>query len=207
MPVFLSPGVFTREIDLSLYIPSLSTTALGLVGVTSKGPINEPTYITNPVQFNSTFGDPTNPSVEFLPSVYAALQYLHIGRQLWFVRVSEVDPAWDDSQSITEKYLAKYAKLSLSESSTPPVISGTVNTLVTLSSSNNVMHFVIDGAGPGFDITFTLPGSGTVTKSLPEIVTLLNANTTFATYMRASLSLTGRLSVIVSLETRDLSLS
>jgi hypothetical protein len=193
MPVFLSPGVFTREIDLSLYIPSLSTTALGLVGVTTKGPINEPTYITNPVQFNSTFGDPANPSVEFQPSVYAALQYLHIGRQLWFVRVSEVDPAWDDSQDITEKYLAKYAKLSLSESSTAPVIAGTVNTLVTLSSSNNVMHFVIDGSGPGFDITFTLPGSGTVTKSLPEIVTLLNANTTFATYMRASLSLTGSL--------------
>lgn len=79
MPVFLSPGVFTREIDLSLYIPNLSTTAFGVVGIAAKGPINEPMYVTNPVQFSTVFGDPTNPTTEFLPSVYAALQY-QIGR-------------------------------------------------------------------------------------------------------------------------------
>lgn len=194
MSVFLSPGVFSREIDLSLYIPSLSTTALGLVGVATKGPINEPIYITNPVQFSSTFGDPSDPSVEYLPSIYAALQYLHTGRQLWYVRVSEVDPAYDElNDPITEKYLAKYSSVSLSEESAPPVLTGTVNTLVTLSSTNNVMHFTVDGAGPGFDITFTLPGSGTVTHSITEIVKLLNANTVFSSYMRASLSLTGSL--------------
>lgn len=194
MAVFLSPGVYTREIDLSLYIPSLSTTALGVVGIATKGPINEPTYVTNPVQFGSTFGDPADPSVEFLPSVYASLQYLHTGRQLWFVRVSEVDPAWDPGTgALEDKYLAKYAKTALTESSAPPVLTGTVNTLVTLSSANNVMHFVIDGAGPGFDITFVLPGSGTVTKSIPEIVTILNADPVFLSYMRASLSLTGSL--------------
>ena len=92
MSVFLSPGVFSREIDLSLYIPNLSSTAYGVVGLASKGPINEPMYITDPVQFGTTFGDPAYTTVEFQPAVYSSLQYLHTGRQLWFVRVAEFDP-------------------------------------------------------------------------------------------------------------------
>jgi phage tail sheath protein FI len=83
MPTYVSPGVYTREIDLSLYIPALSTTIVGMVGVTDKGPVNTPTYISNQQQFVNTFGPP-DPS--YLAG-YSALQYLRRGRQLWFVRV------------------------------------------------------------------------------------------------------------------------
>jgi len=84
MSVYVSPGVYTREIDLSLYVPALSTTIVGMVGVTTKGPTETRTYITNQQQFVDTFGEPDS-TVGY--ESYAALQYLRRGRQLWFVRV------------------------------------------------------------------------------------------------------------------------
>lgn len=84
MSVYVSPGVYTREIDLSLYVPALSTTIVGMVGVTTKGPTEERVYITNQTQFIRVFGPP-DATVGY--ETYAALQYLRRGRQLWFVRV------------------------------------------------------------------------------------------------------------------------
>lgn len=84
MSVYVSPGVYTREIDLSLYVPALSSTIVGMVGVTTKGPTQERTYITNQQQFIDTFGQP---DAAVGVEAYAALQYLRRGRQLWFVRV------------------------------------------------------------------------------------------------------------------------
>jgi len=84
MSVYVSPGVYVREIDLSLYVPALSTTIVGMVGRSTRGPVNEKTYITNQQQFVEVFGPPDD-TVGF--ESYAALQYLRRGRQLWFVRV------------------------------------------------------------------------------------------------------------------------
>lgn len=84
MSVYVSPGVYVREVDLSLYIPALSTTIVGMVGVTTKGPTETRTYISNQQQFIDTFGEPDS-TVGY--ETYAALQYLRQGRQLWFVRV------------------------------------------------------------------------------------------------------------------------
>ncbi len=84
MGVYVSPGVYTREIDLSLYVPALSTTSVGMIGVTTKGPTQERTYISNQQQFIEIFGQP-DPTVGI--EAFSALQYLRRGRQLWFVRV------------------------------------------------------------------------------------------------------------------------
>jgi len=84
MAVYVSPGVYVREVDLSLYIPALSTTIVGMVGTSNKGPTQTRTYITNQQQFIDVFGEPDS-SIGF--ESYAALQYLRRGRQLWFVRV------------------------------------------------------------------------------------------------------------------------
>ena len=84
MGVYVSPGVYTREIDLSLYVPALSTTIVGMVGISSKGPTNVRTYVSNQQEMINVFG---NPDSTIGYEVYAALQYLRRGRQLWFVRV------------------------------------------------------------------------------------------------------------------------
>ncbi len=192
MSVFLSPGVFTKEIDLSLYIPNLSTTAFGVVGLCSKGPINQPMYVTDPVQFSTIFGDPANPNLEFQPAVYSSLQYLSTGRQLWFVRVAEFDPGDPDGTITGSIYMAKFGKVTIPQHSAVPKIMGSINSLVTLTSSNNTLTFNVDEASPGFNVVFSV-GSGSVTLSIPQVVAILNANTTFAAYMKATLSPTGTL--------------
>lgn len=81
---YVSPGVYVRELDFSLYVPTLSSTICGMVGTTTKGPVNEPTLITTVPAFIKIFGNPTPD--HYLP--YAALQYLRRGKQLWVVRVA-----------------------------------------------------------------------------------------------------------------------
>ena len=45
--VFVSPGVYTSEVDLTFVAQSVGVTTLGLVGETLKGPAFEPILITN----------------------------------------------------------------------------------------------------------------------------------------------------------------
>ena len=58
MANFIAPGVYTREIDRSLYAPQLSTTIVGMVGLAKKGKVNVPTLIANMNQFIEKFGAP-----------------------------------------------------------------------------------------------------------------------------------------------------
>ena len=104
---FVSPGVYVREIDLSLYIPALSTTIAGMVGTATKGPVNELTYITNVNQFIATFGSPSPDHM--MP--YAALQFLRRGNQLWVVRVAGTDAAsaTTDVNAIFNNYIRSSA--------------------------------------------------------------------------------------------------
>jgi len=43
---FVSPGVFTSEVDLTFVAQQVGVTTLGLVGETLKGPAFEPIFIT-----------------------------------------------------------------------------------------------------------------------------------------------------------------
>lgn len=194
MAVYLSPGVYSREIDLSLYVPNLSTTSVGMVGCAEKGPINDPTYITNPVQFGQTFG---RPKFDYY-GPYSALQYLHTGRQLWYVRVSELDPDDPDGSLTGSKYLAKYATTTLYEEATPATLTGSVNTLINVTTSNNVLQFFIDessnaSSAATFSYTFADATASGVTKSVSEIISTLNADSTFKAYLQAYLTTSGTL--------------
>ena len=54
--VFVSPGVYTSEYDLSFVAQSVGVTTLGVVGETQTGPAFEPIFITNYSDFESYFG-------------------------------------------------------------------------------------------------------------------------------------------------------
>jgi hypothetical protein len=45
--VFVSPGVYTSEVDLSFVAQSVGVTTLGIVGETLRGPAFEPIFIRN----------------------------------------------------------------------------------------------------------------------------------------------------------------
>jgi hypothetical protein len=89
--VFVSPGVYTSEKDLTFVAQSVGVTTLGLVGETLKGPAFEPILITNFDEFRTYFGNPSpvkdgnnNPKYE-LP--YVAKSYLQESNQLFVTRV------------------------------------------------------------------------------------------------------------------------
>jgi len=150
MPTYISPGVYTTILDLSLYIPNLSTTILGIVGAASKGPLNEATYISNVLSFVSSFGNP-NPNYM---APYAALQFLRYGSQMFFVRVAGASAA-QAAVALKEK------------TTTASVSSGVAGPYTIRSTANEVLRVKID-AGSFIAVTLT-KGVRTATQVASEI--------------------------------------
>ena len=83
MAVFLSPGVYPREIDLSAIPTAVGPLRPVFIGTAKKGPVNVPTFVSNAQQFIDTFGDPiTESSMGF-----AVLNYMEEGNQAYILRV------------------------------------------------------------------------------------------------------------------------
>lgn len=89
--VFVSPGVFTSEKDLTFVAQQVGVTTLGIVGETVKGPAFEPIFLTNYNEYLTIFGglNPekfanNKPKYE-LP--YIAKSYLSESNQLFVTRV------------------------------------------------------------------------------------------------------------------------
>ena len=90
--VFVSPGVYTSEKDLTFITRQVGVTTLGLVGETTKGPAFQPIFVSNYGEFQSFFGglnatkvkDNNAPLYE-LP--YIAKSYLSQSNQLFVTRV------------------------------------------------------------------------------------------------------------------------
>jgi hypothetical protein len=102
--VFVSPGVYTSETDLSFVAQSVGVTTLGLVGETIKGPAFEPVFITNYDEFQAFFGgtEPTkfvNTQIPKYEAAYIAKSYLQQSNQLFFTRILglsgyDAGPSW-----------------------------------------------------------------------------------------------------------------
>jgi hypothetical protein len=89
--VFVSPGVYTSEVDLTFVAQSVGVTTLGLVGETLKGPAFEPVLISSFDEFKTYFGNTSpekygdgNPKYEL---GYVAKSYLQESNQLFVTRV------------------------------------------------------------------------------------------------------------------------
>lgn len=102
--VHVSPGVYSREVDLTYAVKSLGITTLGVVGETQRGPAFQPTLVEDWREFTSVFGG-TNPE-KFRGSQYPkyelpyiAKSYLSESKQLQVCRVLGIGgynagPAW-----------------------------------------------------------------------------------------------------------------
>ena len=96
MAVYLSPGVFPREIDLSVLPAAVGPLRPAFVGTAQRGPLNTPTFITTAQQALDTFGEP------FVESylMYSVLAYLEEGNQCYVVRVGvEYEEGLDEALS------------------------------------------------------------------------------------------------------------
>src|SRR4051812_23630035 len=85
MPTYLSPGVYVEELEAgSRPIEGVGTAVAAFVGLAERGPVNEPTLVSNWSQFSDTFGD-------FLPNSYLAHSvygyFLNGGGNCYVVRI------------------------------------------------------------------------------------------------------------------------
>ena len=102
--VFVSPGVYTSETDLSFVAQSVGVTTLGLVGESIKGPAFEPVFITNYDEFQAYFGGTVpekfvNTQIPKYEAAYIAKSYLQQSNQMFFTRILglsgyDAGPSW-----------------------------------------------------------------------------------------------------------------
>lgn len=81
--IFVSPGVYTKEQDFSVFASRIGITRLGLVGKTEKGPAFEPIHTSTSELFNLRFGG-TSPD---LPLAYVANAFLGQSNELTVTRI------------------------------------------------------------------------------------------------------------------------
>ena len=102
--VFVSPGVYTSEVDLSFVAQSVGVTTLGIVGETLRGPAFEPIFIRNFDEFTNFFGGTTpekfiNTQIPKYEASYIAKAYLQQSNQLFVTRILglsgyDAGPSW-----------------------------------------------------------------------------------------------------------------
>ena len=102
--VFVSPGVYTAEKDLTFVAQSVGVTTLGVVGETKKGPAFEPIFIDSFDSFRNRFGDTdpekyTESQIPKYETSFIARSYLAQSNQLFVTRVLGISgydagPSW-----------------------------------------------------------------------------------------------------------------
>lgn len=155
--VYVSPGVYTSETDLSFVAQSVGVTTLGLVGETLKGPAFEPIFITNYDEFQTYFGgsEPVkyvNTQIPKYEAAYIAKSYLQQSNQLFVTRVLGLS-GYDAGPSWTLKVTAN--------------VDPTTIGLSAISGTPWTVNF--SGISTGNTVTITNP------NSLPPVV-LANLN-------------------------------
>src|ERR1017187_5458475 len=90
--VFVSPGIYTSEKDLTFITSQVGVTTLGLVGETTQGPAFQPIFISNYGEFQSFFGglDATkvkDTGAQLYELPYIAKSFLSQSNQLFITRV------------------------------------------------------------------------------------------------------------------------
>ncbi len=102
--VFVSPGVYTSERDLTFVAQSVGVTTLGIVGETLQGPAFEPIFITSFDEYQVYFGGTSpekyvNTQIPKYETSYIAKSYLQQSNQLFVTRVLglsgyDAGPSW-----------------------------------------------------------------------------------------------------------------
>lgn len=164
---FTYPGVYVKELPSGPGpIAGVSTSNLGLIGFSTRGPVDYPTLCTSFTEFQTKFGTFTDKG---LAPTMAYAFYQNGGQRLYFVRVTHDDAAnalWDLELDITGETLGLVAEpsglyqLQLDHMPVKATVPGSV--IVTFANAGvpgNVNSFQDDGAGA---MVSTGPGSGGV---------------------------------------------
>lgn len=198
--VFVSPGVYTSEKDLSFITRQIGVTTLGLVGETTIGPAFQPIFVSNYGEFQSFFGgqnatkvkDTGAPKYE-LP--YIAKSYLSQSNQLFVTRVLGLSgyfagPAWGVT---LQGALDPATVVTTSTGNTyNPLISFTATTggtLVRVVSADPLIQTLYDNGTIASDLAFLGFVTGTGQTGTVDIAYVKNGSTftgtSFSLYVKS----------------------
>jgi phage tail sheath protein FI len=137
MGVYLSPGVYPVEKDLSDVVPAVATCTAALVGYSAKGNVDDIVLITTGQQFIDEYGEPDPSTGHYFH--YTALAYLAKGSQLYCLRVH--NGALYGGVNIM--------KLASAEVNAALTVGQATSVFVAASGMDDEVLFQILGANPG----------------------------------------------------------
>ena len=196
--IYVSPGVFTSEKDLTFVAQQVGVTTLGIVGETVKGPAFEPIFITDYEEYTTIFGG-LNPNIwkngkpQFEAS-YIAKQYLTESNQLFVTRILgltgyDAGAAWaivaDANYNPTTIATASTGTFTAEFSGTTPtyfnITSSVAEQLINEFSGLNINPYT--GVGTGFalpsstEVSWTKVGGSFTGSNINGEVTSSDFNT------------------------------
>ena len=159
--VFVSPGVYTSEKDLTFVAQSVGVTTLGLVGEALKGPAFEPILVGDFDEFKTYFG-PTSPEKDGANNpkyelAYMAKSYLQESNQLFVTRILG-KTGYKPGKTYGIKTLGGVTLGSLSGTTTGITLSATTATITgstifgelsgkTATNGSSVTNYIINKTG------------------------------------------------------------
>lgn len=194
--IFVSPGVYTKEQDFSVFASRIGITRLGLVGKTLKGPAFESVKVTSTDEFLLRFGG-TN--VKY-PMPYVANSFLSQSNELNVVRILgttgfQNSPAWIIAADKSTEY----------EGSTTE--SGITLSINSLTAPTTYTIVLTAGTGTQGVVTATTVGNNTYVgfQAPTTSYQLLTGLTAYAGFTALGISATGGDTTGISASTVTLS--
>ncbi len=177
--VFVSPGVYTSEKDLTFVTRQVGVTTLGLVGETTKGPAFQPIFVSNYGEFQSFFGGLNNTLVNgpdgngapLYELPYIAKSYLSQSNQLFVTRILgfsgyDAGKAW----GITMDAALDSSTITATTSSYNPSIVYTAtnsNVLVGTTISDPLLSYLVNNGSVSLALLPTLTNGQILSLSVP----------------------------------------
>ena len=155
--VFVSPGVYTAEKDLTFVAQSVGVTTLGVVGEASKGPAFEPIFVNSFDEFRNRFGE-TSPEKYYESQIpkyelsFIARSYLEQSNQLFVTRVLGLS-GYDAGPSWTLTSIGGLDPANVGTASTAQTVSAYRETAVYIPLTggpinSSTVYTDFDGSGP-----------------------------------------------------------
>ena len=184
----ISPGVYTRENDISYITPAPIQAGAAFVGPTVKGPDNQPLIVTSYSdyvrKFGETFLSASNKQYEFLTSVAVKNYFQNGGQTALVTRIVSGTYSGATSTNIQSGILATTASLVVSSASLAPFItpsgSFSING-VTLIVSGTAAQVGTGALINSANIMYIPTGSTTAT-TVTNIMSSINASGSNAFY-------------------------
>jgi len=173
--IFVSPGVFTKEQDFTIFASRIGITRLGVVGKTLKGPAFEPIKIKTTDDYLLRFGS-TDPD---FPLPYVANSFLAQSNELVVTRVLGKNgftnsPAWLIVADSSDTYSGTSTNYGLTFTKTGLATATTYN--FTAQTDVLMSDDTVSASTTGTDVIISFSGTG-VTSS--QVNTALAADSAF----------------------------